>query len=243
VEPTSLYTKSKRNVVVISAILFLIVLGQVKLTERTEFLPIAIDSPGYVPHILAAVACFLLYQFWFSWELQRSSSSNLLTVDFFFTGSISLAALITYAFHYLKPLASDFSLSMISIALGALGLAAAFYTRAELTRRKGTIDRLRSTFLRERLFEAGWMLNFNPASDRGTKAISFNEDGTVGEGRNHNEDRWELTGRTLRLIRPDGSLQNAFAYDPTSDRFTRIPDPSAKGLPDQSIYRTATPSQ
>lgn len=237
VEPTSLYTKSKRNVLLISAVLFLIVLGQVRLTEKASSLPVSIDNPEYVPHILFAVEAFLIYQLWFSWELQRSVSSRLLTVDFIVTCIISAASLFTYAQHYLPLLTANIPFSLVSILIGAAGFAALLYASAELVKRRGIIDRLRTTFLRERLFEAGWIMNFNQQAPNGKKEISFNQDGTVGAGRNANEDRWEWIGRNLKLIRADGSLQNIFVYDPRNDQFTSVPDSSAKGLPDQIIYR------
>jgi TIR domain len=84
----------------------------------------------------------------------------------------------------------------------------------------------------------GWILNFNPGSPNGRKKISFNSDGTIGQGRNKNEFKWQLTRDSiLTIYREDGSLQNKFSYDQSTNRFICINDRSAKGIRDQIIYR------
>jgi hypothetical protein len=41
----------------------------------------------------------------------------------------------------------------------------------------------------------------------------------------------------LTIYREDGSLQNKFSYDQSTNRFICINDRSAKGIRDQIIYR------
>src|SRR5437868_7607193 len=57
-----------------------------------------------------------------------------------------------------------------------------------------------------------WVLNYNPTNPRGRKNISFNEDGTIGEGRNPNEYRWSYANDHLDIIRQNNDLQNRFKY-------------------------------
>jgi hypothetical protein len=90
-----------------------------------------------------------------------------------------------------------------------------------------------------RLLIGGWTLNFNPAvrSPRAHKKISFNTDGTVGEGRNRNEFNWKISNGLLEIYKEDGLLQNKFRYDESTDRFVCTNDPDARGIKNQIIYR------
>lgn len=94
-------------------------------------------------------------------------------------------------------------------------------------------------FLYAQLLIGGWTLNFNPAvqSSRAQKKISFNTDGTVGEGRNKNEFIWQISNGLLEIYREGGFLQNRFRYDESADRFVCTNDPDAKGIKNQTIYR------
>jgi hypothetical protein len=82
----------------------------------------------------------------------------------------------------------------------------------------------------------GWILNFNPASTRASKRISFNDDGSIREGKNKNEFRWQISSDLLAIYRENGSLQNKFRYDEETNRFICINDSNAKGIKDQIIY-------
>jgi hypothetical protein len=95
--------------------------------------------------------------------------------------------------------------------------------------------------IRDRLLADGWRLNFLPSTGR-SKPISFNPDGTIGEGRNHKETTWKITDGLLEITKEDGTLQNFFAYEPTTDRFVCTNTPPRKlskgrGYDDQIIYR------
>lgn len=95
----------------------------------------------------------------------------------------------------------------------------------------------------EQLVKSGWILDFNPKSARGRKPISFNAEGTIGEGRNKNEFRWVMRGHKLEIFRENGDLQNRFQYDELADRFICTNDVDAKGIKDQVIYRVSTNSR
>jgi hypothetical protein len=87
------------------------------------------------------------------------------------------------------------------------------------------------------LLTDGWILNFNPASAIGRKLISFHANGSIGEGKNKNEFRWQMVGGMLEIIRQNNDLQNRFRYDPLGQKFLCTNDPDAKGYKDQSITR------
>lgn len=80
------------------------------------------------------------------------------------------------------------------------------------------------------LYTKQWVLVYNPSNPKGRKNISFNEDGTIGEGRNHNEWRWSYANDHLDIWMKDNRLHNRFKYDPPSGRFHSTNDLEAHGL-------------
>jgi len=93
----------------------------------------------------------------------------------------------------------------------------------------------------DRLTSDPWILNFNPSSPNGKKAITFLPDGNVGIGSNANEFAWELSDDHLSIYRKGGELQNEFIYEPRGERFVCVNKASAKGIRDQIIYRDTPP--
>ena len=93
--------------------------------------------------------------------------------------------------------------------------------------------------LNEKIRLGSWILIFNPTltSPRARKKISFNAEGTVGEGRNRNESDWKINNGLLEIYRENGLLQNKFRYEEKNNKFICTSDPNAKGIRDQVIYR------
>lgn len=87
------------------------------------------------------------------------------------------------------------------------------------------------------LYTKKWVLNYNPSNPTGRKNISFNEDGTIGEGRNGNEYRWSYTNGHLDVWMQDNQLHNRFKYDPNTGQFLCTNDIDAKGNHHQVIYK------
>ncbi|UGY23808.1 hypothetical protein HU675_0038655 [Bradyrhizobium septentrionale] len=88
------------------------------------------------------------------------------------------------------------------------------------------------------LYTRQWVLVYNPSNPKGRKNISFNEDGTIGEGRNHNEWRWSYTNDHLDVWMKDNRLHNRFKYDPPSGRFHSTNDLEMHGMvKNQVIYQ------
>lgn len=86
------------------------------------------------------------------------------------------------------------------------------------------------------LVTESWALHFNPARADLIKLISFNQDGTIGEGRNANEYTWNLEGDTLAIFRANGALQNRFKK--SGNKFFCTNDTDALGIKDQVIYHS-----
>jgi hypothetical protein len=96
--------------------------------------------------------------------------------------------------------------------------------------------------LARKLVMPGWIMNFNPRDPRGRKALHFHSDGTFGEGGNPNEYAWKIIDGLLVITRENGTLQNTFRYESSTDRFICTNDPPhsvdpRRGIDDQIIYR------
>lgn len=93
------------------------------------------------------------------------------------------------------------------------------------------------TSIQKALTHKDWVLNFNPVLQGKHKRISFDDDGTIGKGRNDNEYKWKINGPTLEIWRENGDLQNRFIYHNGDERFICTNDLEAYGIPKQIIYR------
>lgn len=131
------------------------------------------------------------------------------------------------------------------LALGAslaLALVSALVTLAliswnDLAKWRRETFALRKSSIRQRLKEPGWILNYNPKVAGRTKPISFEDDGSIGEGHNDNEFKWNLVNYQLDIIAKDGALHNSFAYDADTDQFKATRPERKYKIEGQVIYR------
>jgi len=92
--------------------------------------------------------------------------------------------------------------------------------------------------IKERLFEQGWFLCFQPRLKIiGNKPISFNEDGSIGEGRNMSEHFWRWDSDILEIIRIDNVVNNKFNYVPALNRFISNQQAVTYNVTGQYIYK------
>lgn len=239
-EPTDLYNKSKRNLAVFTAFLALVLLGSVAPEENAKILGFKLN-PTAVPAVLFFVVFYLLWQFALARYFLKDEvrARLLIKIDFGVLATAAGVALVYYIWTYRYQLIGEREQLLLLVILAALAatLTFALYRSTELLKWRREAQALRQRTLADRLREPGWMLHYNPASDKAMKAITFEEDGSIGQGRNGNEHRWSLQGDTLTITRESGALQNRFQYIPSIDQFKSIPDPQAKGTRDQTIYR------
>jgi hypothetical protein len=193
-----------------------------------------------LPTVLFSITVYLLYQYWIAWSFQTDSLKKKIQHDFFVT-VVPTAIVIAYYLYVslgdkIAVLASN---APIAAAIGAIGGAAAFWMWQAARLRASRLENvsLRSRTIKDRLFENGWKLNFNPRLAQGTKPISFKKDGTIGDGQNNNESRWRWDGDALELIRADGSVHNRFEYDPDTDRFISNQPSAVHSIRGQFIHR------
>lgn len=85
------------------------------------------------------------------------------------------------------------------------------------------------------LVSSSWVLIFNPPAK--AKAISFNADGSVGEGQNNNEHSWRLIDDRLELIQADGKVHSRFRWVSHRDRWVHTNEPDLLSIKKQEIRR------
>lgn len=239
-EPSDLYNKSKRNLAVFTAFLALVVFGSVAPEENAKIIGFKLD-PGAVPTVLFFVVMYLLWQL----VLARYFLSDdvrgrlLMRLDFgiLVTASVLSLCYFLWAFVPQMPSVDEAKVLFFTTLLLSVILTYAVYRSTELLKWRREAQSLRQRTLADRLREPGWMLHYNPGSEKALKPISFEEGGRIGQGQNSSEHRWSLEGNMLTITREGGELQNVFRYEPSIDQFRSVADPHAKGIQGQTIFR------
>lgn len=75
---------------------------------------------------------------------------------------------------------------------------------------------------------------FNPEGRR-RKVVTFNADGTIGEGQNNNEHRWKVRRGRLEIYGADGVLYSSFRHDPVSGKLIHTNEPNTRSIRNQSF--------
>lgn len=246
-EPSDLYNKSKRNLVVFAALLLLVVVGGVEPQDQAQLLGFRIKSPDLVPVALLLVTAYCVYQFCFAWLLQPEESRRRLRYDFPIIVGMAAVFVAIYVILDAIPRLSELGLGYtVYGGVVALAFSVAYVTwrSMQISKWRREVLALRRRSLESRVLDQHWTLEFDPKRKR-TKAIEFRQGGEVGEGCNDNEHSWSLEGRTLVISRANDELQNRFEYDEKSDRFVSTDDAEAdavrRGFRGQSIFGSGPP--
>jgi hypothetical protein len=80
-----------------------------------------------------------------------------------------------------------------------------------------------------------WKLIFNPNSPKGSKKITFGDDGTIIEGRNNNENTWRIRDGLLEILNSEGQAFSRFRYDQSKGQFLHTNDEDTLSLRSQRI--------
>jgi hypothetical protein len=242
-EPTEHYNRSKRNLAIGASLLALVLLGGVTAENAGHVFGFNIH-PKAIPTVLFFVVCYLLYQFFLARLFQHDEVQKRTSIwfDFYILTGLTVAVLVGYLIFYL--LWQVVGLSWITLAgsfgglfVGAL-VALALIRGSDLIKWQRETFALRQSTIERRLKEPGWILNYNPKVPGKTKAISFEDDGSIGEGRNPNEFKWKLNkDRQLEMYSDDGHLFNKFAYDAATDQFKATQPNRKYKIEGQVIYR------
>ena len=88
--------------------------------------------------------------------------------------------------------------------------------------------------IRSAIIGKTYKLIFNPQTNR-SKKISFNEDGHIGEGRNHNEAKWRIRNGRLEITDENNLIHSRFIYVVDTDSFHHTGEDDAGSIKGQSI--------
>lgn len=105
-------------------------------------------------------------------------------------------------------------------------------SRRNLRGREATGPRL--SRIEQKLINSEWVLIYEPQQNL-SKPLLFNADGTIGEGRDQNENTWAVSGRYLDIFRESGLLHNRFEFHDSGEKLNFVREPRAMGTKGQHI--------
>lgn len=88
--------------------------------------------------------------------------------------------------------------------------------------------------LKSIIFGRRFIFVFNP-EDRRQKIVTFNPDGTIGEGRNNNENTWKIRRGRLEIYGADKKLYSSFRHDPVSGRLIHTNEANTRSIRNQYL--------
>jgi hypothetical protein len=254
-EPTSTYLKSKRGLLLFAGALLLIVLVGVNPTspQSTHLLPFELRRPGLISYAVLVVVAYLIVETVSYWSSQNDEIRNHPSHEriHFFVIWIGLLAVVSQLYSmWLSPYENlevsphtydeKFQWGALhGAAILSLSIFAAFSVLfATPILRRIRVSRISEDeqSLIEILPKRKWTLNFNPLQTNGQKDLSFNTDGTIGDGRNQNEDRWRVRGNYLELLNPSGQVFSRFVFDKATESFEHTNDEDTLSLRNQKIF-------
>lgn len=74
---------------------------------------------------------------------------------------------------------------------------------------------------------------YNPSSESMSKPLTFCADGTIGEGRNSNENTWRIRRGRLEILHQDGRLYSRFRHDRDSGRLIHTNEADTRSIQGQ----------
>jgi hypothetical protein len=238
--PTETYFKARRALAIASGILLLaLYVGIVPESKEgtLEIFGVRVGSPDSIPFVVAVMVLYCIWQFWASYVIQshevRAFSIN--RIDFGITLLIATFAIGSYIW----AVRGDQKATFGSLFIAVLGLIGAivffFFSSAVAWRYLRSWTRRKNLSLAKLLSAEPWVLVFNPQAPGGWKKISFEPDGTIGEGRNDNESRWRIQEGFLELLNSSGQIFSRFSYDKLEKIFNHTNDPDTLSLRNQVL--------
>jgi hypothetical protein len=236
-EPSDQYVKSKRNLVLFSGLLALSATIGLDFSSKGSgsLLPVSLRDINLLDEIFVILVLYFIFQASLFWSAQATAVRTLPQYkwDFFATIAISVFALLTYvipivqsiaviSFRYAERFVETLPRDLLplhlidlvssTISVVSVLLAVLRFTRGRVERSR--IDRgTHELMILQTLTNSTWKLIFNPNSPKGSKKITFDDDGPIGEGQNDNESTWRLRDGLLEILNKEGQVFSRFRYD------------------------------
>lgn len=243
------FNRNKRWAGLFSAFLIVHLTAGVQQSNGGGLFGITLENPGALDEV------FLLFSLIFTFK-----SINLWTaMDDVYRRSIQykiddgsslIFSIVTFSFYvsqYLQnfvifefsvPDYLDFSFSALLISALFLVLISSIYTLRSFRKEQSL---LKDSHIVQLLITGTWYLIFANARARissgaiGWKKISFKEDGFIGEGRNKNENTWQVIGGYVEIFNDKDELYSRFIL--SDKEFEATDDSDVQALPGQRIVR------
>jgi hypothetical protein len=81
---------------------------------------------------------------------------------------------------------------------------------------------------------------FNPTHGQ-AKIVTFLSSGEIGDGRNKNENTWQIRRGALEILASDGKIYSRFVHDKTTGKLTHTNDPDTRSIHGQYMIPHFTP--
>ncbi len=248
-QPTEIYLKSKRNMLLASGVLLLILFSGVEIrpgSYEIAGMELTFKDTSYLDTIISIILLFFFIQCSLYWATQKKEVRSLIQyrIDGGLSFLVSVMALLAFAYYRLVPQSiierigtpDNIWFEIIAVMLGwflAFSARAIIFRFVEASRRvrKNVEDASLQALLNNR-----WNFVFNPAHPtKGHKVMTFNADGTIGEGRNHNEDTWRVRGEFLEILNSNQQIYSRFKFHPMGNTFDHTNDDDTLSLHFQRI--------
>ena len=83
-EPSDLYNRTKRNLVVVIGVLAVVLLGFIDSDDKPNVAGIHL-APKAIPTVLFFATVYLVYQYWLAWSFQPEAVQKQIRVEFYAT--------------------------------------------------------------------------------------------------------------------------------------------------------------
>jgi len=252
-EPSDAYYKTKRTLLLFIGCLLLAVFVGFKVADnqlKISVLPFSLEKPEFLTTIFAVLVLFYLFQLALQWAAQKSEVqiNQFHRIDFAASISIGVVALICYAGSILKNNIDAIAAvlnrpgvaTISSVMTGFVGVLLSYATlklSTSIGRWIKGVGRKEDEALSKLAMSGQWLLHYNPDDPTAKKLITFQNDGSVGEGRNQNESGWRVRERMLEILNNQGEVFSRFTLTPDGKRFIHTNDPDTLSIRSQSITK------
>lgn len=244
-ESSEHYFKAKRGLVISSGILIVITTIGVDSGSPTGEVPIKLKDYSKIDIICFFIMLYFFIEMLLYWTLQNSEFRSKIQnkINYFISFFIFFISTVIW----FKPNIIDIFVEyydkintldtgLFSIITAAIAAATQLMTHVYHSYKiKFEIEAEMKMI--SIITKGVWILYFNPVSNDFNKKISFNIDGTIGEGNNNNEQKWRINRGLLELINSDGKIFSRFRFDEKTEKFVHTNDDDTLSIKSQTIVR------
>lgn len=248
-QPTEIYLKSKRNMLLASGVLLLLLFSGVEINPgsyEVAGVKLTFSDTSSFDDVTSLIVVFFFIQCSLYWATQNKEVRSLIQyrIDSTLSFLISVMSLLAFTYKNLLPqslverLESEDAI-LTSVVYAVLGAFVALVARTiinlfvEGNRR---FRKISEDLVLQSLLNHRWNFIFNPIHPvKGHKVMTFNADGTIDKGENDNEKTWRVRGEILEILNSRQQIYSRFRYDKHNGTFHHTNDDDTLSLRSQRI--------